>query len=79
MPENMAGSTVSPRRFLFLLRRLWAETFSGLRSRKGSTFPRTAGRRSNFPTCQCETKNMAGPTGFEPATSRLTIWRPKPG
>ncbi len=22
---------------------------------------------------------MAGPTGFEPATSRLTIWRPKPG
>lgn len=27
MPENMAGSTVSPRRFLFLLRRLWAETF----------------------------------------------------
>ncbi|CUS31978.1 hypothetical protein COMA2_10395 [Candidatus Nitrospira nitrificans] len=21
-------------------------------------------------------KKMAGPTGFEPATSRLTIWRP---
>ena len=27
----------------------------------------------------CGTKKMAGPTGFEPATSRLTIWRPKPG
>jgi hypothetical protein len=26
-----------------------------------------------------ETEKMAGPTGFEPATSRLTIWRPKPG
>ena len=24
-------------------------------------------------------KDMAGPTGIKPATSRLTIWRPKPG
>src|SRR4029079_1952121 len=29
-------------------------------------------RRSLLTVWQCETKNMAGPTGFEPATSRLT-------
>ena len=27
-------------------------------------------------TCGMTSEKMAGPTGFEPATSRLTIWRP---
>ncbi len=37
------------------------------------------GRGRGIPGAHGQTKKMAGPTGFEPATSRLTIWRPKPG
>ena len=68
MSRKLAGSIVPPWLLGYLWRHLCAEASCG------SCLPQVSSHGLSM-----RDEKMAGPTGFEPATSRLTIWRPKPG